>query len=69
MSTAPKVHMTCAVCHNYAGLFQQWHNRDNGYGVCAPCIKWLTNDRKVSAEEIKQNYGIAGVNYEGKQVD
>ena len=69
MSEAPKQHMNCAVCGAYAGLFQQWHNRDNGYGVCAPCVKWLTNDCKVSAEEIKQDYGIAGVNYEGKRVD
>lgn len=63
MSTAPKVHMTCAVCHNYAGLFQQWHNRDNGYGVCAPCALWLTKEQNVGAEELERNYGKAGINY------
>ena len=69
MSEAPKQHMNCAVCGAYAGLFQQWHNRDTGYGVCKDCVTWLTEKRNVGPEELKQNYGIAGVNYEGKRVD
>lgn len=55
--------MTCAVCGDYAGMFEQWHNRDKGYGVCAECVDWLQTKRQVPPEEIKRHYGEAGVHY------
>jgi hypothetical protein len=55
-------YMKCSCCGGYAGRFEQWHNRDTGYGVCSSCITWLKG-RGVSDTEIKQNYGVEGVNY------
>lgn len=57
------VHLQCAVCGSYAGKYQQHSNRDNGYGVCLDCVRWLLTERKVPPAEMKNNYGIAGINY------
>lgn len=54
--------LECCVCGESAGRFEQWWNRDTGYGVCRRCI-----DRMVAkgetAEEIRDLYGVEGVNY------
>ena len=56
------MYMRCSCCGGYAGRHKQWHNRDKGWGVCTECIAWLQR-RGVSADEIKNNYGVEGVNY------
>jgi hypothetical protein len=55
--------MACAVCGAHAGYFNQWHNRDDGYGICSDCVTWLTTKRGTSAEELRRLYGDAGINY------
>ena len=32
-----KRRLTCCCCGEHAGTFEQWHNRDTGWGVCRPC--------------------------------
>lgn len=54
--------LICACCGENAGQFEQWHNRDTGYGLCLRCRKWLFT-RKVNDDEILRNYGVEGVNY------
>ena len=53
----------CCICGGGdPGEFEQHNNRDTGYGVCAACIKWL-RERGTSEEEIRDLYGIEGVNF------
>jgi hypothetical protein len=61
--TTKLVHMTCAVCNEYAGQFQQHWNRDAGYGVCSRCVTELAIDVGVDADTIKELYGTHGVNF------
>jgi hypothetical protein len=60
-------HMTCCVCGSYAGRWQQHWNRDNGFGVCVPCVEWLRQRGQampVNTEaEIENLYGREGVNW------
>lgn len=59
--------LRCSCCGGYAGRWRQWPNRDTGYGVCAPCIKWMREriERGVQTDDLARNYGVAGINYEG----
>lgn len=34
----------CSCCGAYAGAFEQWHNRDTGYGLCGKCAKWILKE-------------------------
>lgn len=68
----PRRHLTCCVCGEYAGLFEQWWNRDTGWGLCATCRDWLsTPDERgrirCTAEEMRDLYGIAGQHYQAKE--
>lgn len=56
--------LRCAVCGDNAGRWKQHPNRDTGYGVCRPCVDWLVDVRNTSPEQMKNDYGTAGVNYE-----
>ena len=58
------VALQCAVCGDYAGKWMQHNNRDNGYGVCKPCVEWLVDVCNYSDSQMKNDYGVAGVNYE-----
>lgn len=58
-SQASNVRLKCATCGGEAGHWQQWPNQDNGFGVCADCVAWLTK-RGVSAEEIRRRFGSEG---------
>lgn len=55
--------LTCACCGEAAGAFEQHHDQDTGYGICAACVSWMKG-RGTSANEIADLYGSAGVNYE-----
>lgn len=39
----------------------QWHNRDDGYGLCADCIDFCTS--RQSAEETRSSYGDKDIHY------
>ena len=61
--------LECCCCGGDAGRWQQWHNRDTGYGVCAKCVDWIKTrpllrevDRPDDAE-ILRLYGQEGVNW------
>lgn len=53
--------LQCCVCGEDAGTFEQHWNRDAGYGICGACAKLQA--ARLSAEEMKFLYGIAGINY------
>lgn len=65
--TTKLVDLECACCGQYAGEFVQHWNQDKGYGVCQKCVAWQRG-RGVSEEEIRENYGKEGVNFEGLQL-
>lgn len=65
---APVRTMTCCCCGDYAGRWQQWWNRDTGYGICRKCIDWLVSSGRATGEEILDLYGVEGVNYAPKEV-
>lgn len=56
--------MTCCVCGDHAGNFEQHWNRDTGFGICRPCVV-TQKSRGVSDEEMLSLYGVEGVNYAG----
>lgn len=58
------VDLECCCCGLYAGKFQQHWNRDDGYGICQRCVTDEINSG-ASQEQIKSNYGQAGINYQG----
>ena len=33
--------LRCACCGDDAGKFIQWHNQDDGFGLCARCADWI----------------------------
>lgn len=51
--------LTCCCCGNDAGRWEQWWNRDTGYGLCAPCGAWI--GAKETPEEMNRLYGLEGV--------
>ena len=57
----PVRRLLCAVC-GAATRGRQWHNRDTGHGVCPPCVPWMLA-RGISADELVNNYGVAGIHY------
>jgi len=61
-----KRRLTCCCCGADAGVWEQWYNRDTGYGVCAPCVVWVRS-RGESEAEIRSNYGVEGINYAPKE--
>lgn len=56
------VWLECCCCSGDAGRWNQWHNRDNGYGMCMPCIESCREDG-MSEAEILSNYGREGINW------
>ena len=59
--------LTCCCCGS-GTTGEQWHNRDTGYGICAKCIAWMRG-RKTSESEIKDLYGIEGINFPRENKD
>lgn len=57
-------HLTCSCCGESAGRWEQFHNRDTGYGICARCVVWIKGrSPRESEEEFCRTYGVPGVNY------
>lgn len=61
MNKSLKKKKTCALCGNYAGKYNQWWNRDNGFGICFVCVKNEKN--KNTPEHLISLYGIKGIHY------
>jgi hypothetical protein len=54
--------LECCCCGGSAGRWQQWWNRDTGFGVCKKCVDWMRG-RGTPEEEIEDLYGKEGVNW------
>lgn len=56
--------LTCACCGGDAGIWQQWHNQDTGFGLCAKCADWITErDARLPADfrtDLTHHYGRPG---------
>lgn len=61
MSRSRKV---CSCCGGEAGRWEQWYNRDTGYGMCAKCIDFV-RERGESEDEIRNLYGVHGIHWGG----
>ena len=55
--------LQCACCGNYAGRFFQFHNQDDGYGLCRPCALWIVEKHDYTPQDVAAIYGVEGVNY------
>ena len=62
---APVRRLECCVCGDNAGRWQQWWNRDTGYGCCRKCIDYQIA-RGEPADEIRDLYGVEGKHYAPK---
>ena len=54
--------LECCCCGAPAGRWEQWWNRDTGFGICQNCVDWQ-RARGTSKEEIEDLYGFEGVNW------
>lgn len=57
-----KRRLTCAVCGDFAGRWEQWFNQDTGFGVCISCVNWM-RDRGTTDDQLRDYYGTEGVNW------
>jgi hypothetical protein len=59
--------LTCCCCGESAGEWLQHWNRDEGFGVCHPCVtrirERMTGPGYMSEDAIRSCYGIEGVNW------
>ena len=62
--TKPR-NLACACCGDDAGTWQQVHNQDTGYGLCASCADWIIErDQRKPPEwrtDMDGTYGTPGV--------
>jgi hypothetical protein len=54
-------HLECCCCGG--GLKgRQWHNRDDGYGLCPDCIDYCARNETV--ESFERCYGLRGIHFD-----
>lgn len=58
----PVLNLTCACCGAYT-RGRQWHNRDNGFGLCPDCI----DDVGINDADRQDAYGVRGIHYDVKE--
>lgn len=58
---SPARRKICACC---AGITRgsQWHNRDDGFGLCNDCIDFCA--RGATPEDFQRAYGLRGVHFD-----
>lgn len=56
----PVKRLECCCCGN-GTKGRQWHNRDRGFGLCVPCIPFVS--RGQTPQEVEACYGRKGVHY------
>ena len=60
--------MNCNCCGAHIpGKWKQWWNQDNGFGICASCVKRNYRDQGETEETIRSYFGVEGVNYPGPE--
>ncbi len=56
------VSLECCCCGG--GLKgRQWHNRDDGYGLCPNCIDYCA-EREPTVEAFERCYGLRGIHFD-----
>ncbi len=60
MQSSPVLTLTCSCCTS-STPGRQWHNRDEGFGLCGKCAEWLSG--KETPAIMQSTYGIAGYHY------
>lgn len=67
-----KRHLTCCCCGACTGSFEQHWNQDTGWGICRPCVNWISgrwrprySHHDTLEDELKSLYGVEGVNDAG----
>jgi Zn-finger nucleic acid-binding protein len=55
------LNLTCSCCGS-STEGRQWHNRDEGYGLCPKCADWMIG-RGESNEVMQSNYGSNGIHW------
>jgi hypothetical protein len=53
----------CCCCGGDAGRWLQWHNRDEGYGICLDCVTWFRQEKRYTDADIQAYYGTEGVHW------
>jgi hypothetical protein len=56
-----KRHLTCCVCGEDAGEFEQHWNRDTGWGICVRCVS--EEAIRETPDQMLSLYGKVGINY------
>lgn len=52
--------LTCSCCHALT-TGRQWHNQDDGFGLCDKCADWIAT--REMPEYVKRTYGAIGIHY------
>lgn len=53
-------YLECSVCGKDE-IGRQWHNRDNGFGLCSDCVSFAS--RGYSHDSFQQTYGLEGYHF------
>ncbi|WP_095158268.1 hypothetical protein [Pseudomonas sp. Irchel 3E13] len=63
MVRLPVRRMLCSCCGGVT-IGRQWHNRDDGFGLCVDCIDFC--HRRETPERFQSLYGARGVHFDVK---
>lgn len=55
--------LTCCVCGAAAPAKKHWWNRDQGFGLCGRCAKWLKARADYDEEDFTACYGKEGIHW------
>lgn len=56
----PDMGLRCACCGGWT-RGRQWHNQDDGFGLCTSCAERIS--KRETPEYMERVYGVAGVHY------
>jgi hypothetical protein len=60
VNIAPIITLTCCCCTSDC-KGRQWYNRDQDFGLCPTCAKWIAT--RETPEQMLSNYGQPNINY------
>lgn len=61
MSNRTILNLECASCGGCAPAYEQWHNRDEGYGVCKRCFE--EDSSRYGINYTVDTYGTPGIHH------
>lgn len=62
MTTPAPSTLRCACCGGDT-IGRQWHNQDDGFGLCPQCTEWIKGRDRLTPGEMEFTYGVDGVHY------